>query len=143
MTGRFLYRTGRRPRSARVRAARAPRLVPALVAWLIVALLAAQALGFRHAILHASRLDARPVAGREADATDAGASSAPRWFASIEHSCAAFDAATLAASAPTTISLSLSRCAPPAPADARPAHRRDSPLALGYRSRAPPAPTTI
>lgn len=111
----------------------------AFVAWLVVALLCAQALGFHHAIEHAGRLDGLTLSEARAALTDADdGADAAQWAQMAEHSCAAFDAATLAASAVTTVDFHLAACAHFAAPASRVIPAPRSPLALGYRSRAPP-----
>ncbi len=120
----------------RIRSAR-----PAIAAWLIVALCFAQSIGFLHGIAHAGydqpgRIVASPSDGAAWASVD---TSGDERTIAARHSCAAFDAAALGATAPsvpTTLVVSCEATASLVPSASRPT----LPVArLAYRSRAPPA----
>lgn len=114
-----------------------------LIAWLVVALVAMQATGLRHAVVHAGRIDTGALATLASTSSAAPAASTSeadvRWSSTVDHSCAAFDAVALAATSTSTVPvldvvvLPSRRVVPP------PSRGIPSPLALAYRSRAPPA----
>ena len=104
-------------------------------AWLIVALIGAQAAGFHHAIVHADRIAASGVLDARAMAQ---AGDHAQWSAVPGHSCAAYDAATLGASAPTIVVVPSGPCGVDVLRRTRAALDPRLRVPLAYRSRAPP-----
>ena len=112
----------------------------AFVAWLIVALCLTQSLGFAHAIGHGGL--EQGTAQLRAEATDAEVAATGERSLFARHSCAAFDAATLGAAAPSGAALFVPACDAPA-SFAPPGPQQPLPVPLfGYLSRAPPSTTS-
>ena len=110
---------------------------------MILALVATQALGFRHGIAHAGHMGGIATADMRLASQSNARGGDTSLLGQAAHSCAAFDAATLASVAPVVHDVDLPAYGRFAPLVLAAVDEPQIVVALAYLSRAPPPYTPV